>query len=130
MEKGRQLSEVLSDYPKIFPEVYVSMIAAGESSGKLEESLEQVSYQMKQSNELNSRIRGALIYPAVVLTAMVGISIEVVFFVLPKVMIMFEEFNAELPLPTKILIFIVKSAQNYGLWMLIGLIVLIFLSDG
>ncbi|MDP1709914.1 MAG: type II secretion system F family protein, partial [Candidatus Komeilibacteria bacterium] len=125
VEKGRQLSEVLSDYPKIFPEVYVSMIAAGESSGKLEESLEQVSYQMKQSNELNSRIRGALIYPAVILTAMVGISIEVVFFVLPKVMIMFEEFNAELPLPTKILIFIVKGAENYGLWMLIGIIALI-----
>lgn len=125
VEKGRQLSEVLADYPKIFPKVYVSMIAAGESSGKLEESLEQVSYQMKRSNELNSRIRGALIYPAVVLTAMVGISIEVVFFVLPKVMIMFEEFNAELPLPTKILIFIVKSAQNYGLWLLVGVIALI-----
>ena len=111
VETGKQLSEALGKYPKIFPPIYVSMIAAGETSGKLEQSLEQIHDQMKKSQELTSRIRGALIYPAIVLTAMVGIAIEVVVFVLPKLMVMFKEFNAQLPLSTRILIKITEIGQ-------------------
>jgi type IV pilus assembly protein PilC len=122
VEKGKQLSEMLQIYPKVFPVIYVSMIAAGETAGKMEESLEQVAIQMKKSHELTSKIRGAMMYPAVILVAMVGISIEIVFFVLPKLMVMFNDFNAELPIPTKILIFIVDSGQKYGLLMLFAVI--------
>src|SRR3989339_378614 len=86
VEKGQQLSEVLAKYPKIFPSIYVSMIAAGETAGKMETALEQVSNQMKKSHELTSRIRGAMMYPAIIVVAMVGISIEVVVFILPKLM--------------------------------------------
>ena len=125
VEKGTQLSEMLAQYPKIFPAIYVNMIAAGETGGKMEGALEQVAIQMKKSHELNSKIRGAMMYPAVILFAMVGISIEIVFFVLPKLMVMFNDFNAELPLPTKILIFIVESGQKYGIFMGIGVVLII-----
>ena len=128
VEKGKQLSEMLQMYPKIFPTIYVSMIGAGETAGKMEESLEQVAIQMKKSHELTSKIRGAMMYPAVILVAMVGISIEIVFFVLPKLMVMFNDFNAELPVPTKILLFIVNLGQNYGLLMLFVTIAVIILS--
>ena len=128
VEKGEQLSEVLAKYPKVFPSIYVSMIGAGETAGKMETALEQVSVQMKKSHELTSRIRGAMMYPAVIVAAMIGISIEVVVFILPKLLVMFKEFKAELPLPTKILIFITDSTQKYGLWMLTGIIGLIVLS--
>ncbi len=104
VEKGRQLSEVLSEHPKAFPPIYVKMIASGEVSGKLEESLEQVTTQMQKSQELTSSIRGAMIYPTVILVAMGGIGIMMVTVVLPKLMTLFEEFNAELPLATRILI--------------------------
>lgn len=124
VEKGKQLSEMLELYPKIFPNIYVSMIAAGETAGKMEESLTQVSAQMKKNHELTSKIRGAMIYPAVIIVAMIGISIEIVFFVLPKLTVMFKEFNAVLPLPTRILIAIVDFAQHYGPWLLAGLIIL------
>jgi type IV pilus assembly protein PilC len=127
VEKGRQLSEVLSQYPKVFPSIYVSMIEAGEAAGKMEESLEQVATQMKKSHELTSHIRGAMIYPAVVVTAIVGIAIEMIVFVLPKIMVMFEDFKSDLPLATKILINTVKFTQNYGIYILIGLIALIVL---
>ena len=120
VEQGKQLSEVLANYPKIFPQIYVSMISAGERAGKLEEALEQVTIQMKKSHELASTIRGALMYPAVIVVAMVGISIEVVFFVLPKLMVMFEEVDVELPLATRVLIAITKFGQNYGIYLLIG----------
>jgi len=125
VEQGKQLSEMLLQYPKIFPVIYVNMIAAGETAGKMEESLEQVAIQMKKSHELTSKIRSAMMYPAVILFAMVAIAIEIVFFVLPKLMVMFKDFGAELPLPTKILIAIVDAGQNYGIFMLIGVIAII-----
>ncbi len=125
VEQGKQLSEMLLLYPKIFPVIYVNMIGAGETAGRMEESLEQVAIQMKKSHELSSKIRSAMMYPAVILTAMVGIAIEIVFFVLPKLMVMFNDFGAELPLPTKILIAIVDAGQNYGIYMLFGTIALV-----
>jgi type IV pilus assembly protein PilC len=125
VEEGQQLSDVLAKYPKIFPSIYVSMIAAGETAGKMETALEQVSVQMKKSHELTSRIKGAMMYPAVIVAAMIGISIEVVVFILPKLLIMFKDFGAELPLPTKILMFITDFTLKYGLLELGILIVLI-----
>lgn len=125
VEKGQQLSEVLSAYPKIFPEIYVHMIAAGETAGKMEESLEQVYTQMKQSHELTSRIRGAMIYPAVILIAIGGISLEMVIFVLPKIMVMFKDFNATLPLPTRMLMAFMSFIQSYGIIMIVVIIAFI-----
>lgn len=126
VETGKQLSEALANYPKIFPPIYVSMIASGEAAGKLEESLAQVSSQMKKSHELTSSIRGAMIYPIVVFTAMIGIALEMVIFVLPKIMVMFKDFDAELPLATRVLIGVINFLENYGLItlaILIGLII-------
>src|SRR3989338_4957932 len=89
VEKGSPLSETLAAYPRIFPSIYVNMIAAGETSGKMVESLAQISVQMKKSHELAAKVRGAMIYPAVILIAVAGIGIEMVFFVLPKIVLMF-----------------------------------------
>src|SRR3989338_2715142 len=122
VEEGLQLSEVLARYPKIFPSIYVSMIGAGETAGKMETALEQVSIQMKKNHELTSRIKGAMMYPAVIVAAMIGISIEVVVFILPKLLIMFKDFDAELPLPTRILIFITDSTTKYGFFFFWGFI--------
>lgn len=127
VEKGRQLSEVLAEYPKVFPPIYVTMIAAGEAAGKMEEALTQVSTQMKKSHELSSHIRGAMIYPAVILVAILGISIEMVFFILPKIMVMFEDFQAGLPLATRILITFVEFSQKYGVYLLVGFIMAVIL---
>jgi len=125
VETGKQLSEALAAYPKIFPPIYVSMIASGEAAGKLEEALSQVSNQMKKSHELTSRIRGAMIYPAVVFTAMMGIALEMVVFVLPKIMVMFKDFDAELPLATRILMATVSFVENYGVIALIVLVAIV-----
>jgi len=103
VEKGKQLSEVFAEYPQAFPPIYVKMIEAGEIGGKLEESLAQVATQMQKNYQLTSTIRGAMIYPAVILFAMGGIGILMVTVVLPKLLEIFKEFDAELPLPTKIL---------------------------
>lgn len=125
IEKGRQLSEVLSDYPAVFPPIYVSMIGAGEIAGKMEGALNQVVIQMKKSRELYSKIKGALVYPAVVLVAMIGIGVEMVVFVLPKLLIMFKDVGAQLPLSTRILITIVDFMQNHGGAVAVGFIIFV-----
>ncbi|PIT86194.1 MAG: hypothetical protein COU33_04525, partial [Candidatus Magasanikbacteria bacterium CG10_big_fil_rev_8_21_14_0_10_43_6] len=75
VEEGKQFSETLAKHPDVFPNTYIKMIAAGELSGKLEESMEQIEIQMKKTQELNSTIRGAMIYPSVIVTAMIGVGI-------------------------------------------------------
>jgi type IV pilus assembly protein PilC len=127
VEKGRQLSDVLVEYPRVFPPLYVSMISSGEASGKMEEALQQVSTQMKKSYELTSRVKGALIYPAVVFTAMMGIALEMVVFVLPKIITMFEDSSAELPLPTKIMIALVNFMVADGMYLGIGLVIFVIM---
>lgn len=112
VEEGKQLSEVLEHYPEIFPTVYTRMMAAGEISGKLEESLLQIEIQMKKTRELTSNIRGAMIYPAVVIGAMIVVAILMVTVVLPKLLIMFKEFDTELPLATRVLIAITDFMSN------------------
>ena len=125
IEKGEQLSAVLAKHPKVFPTTYVKMIAAGEASGTLQESLEQVTLQMRKSNELASSIRGAMIYPAVILFAMFVVGILMTTVVLPKMLEMFQDFDAELPLPTKMLMIIVNFLSNP-----LNLIIIVILGAG
>ncbi len=112
VEKGNQLSESLKLYPKIFPPLQTNMIASGEIAGKLEDALDQVVVQMKKSHELTSSVKGAMIYPSVVVGAIVVIGILMVTLVLPKLTSMFDEFGAQLPLSTRILIAITHFLSN------------------
>ena len=133
VEKGQPLSEVLAKYPKVFPPMYVKMVAAGEVAGKLEESLEQIVIQMNKSHNLSSSIRGAMIYPAVVVSAMGGVGILMMTVILPKLIEIFKEFDSELPLATRILIVITNFIGKPVNLMIviavsIGLIVLFIIS--
>ncbi|MBI2436309.1 MAG: type II secretion system F family protein [Candidatus Magasanikbacteria bacterium] len=125
VEKGKQLSEVLTLYPKIFPPMYVKMIAAGEIAGKLEEALEQIVTQMKKNYELTSSIKGAMIYPAVVISAISIVGLIMVTVVLPKITALFDTFEAALPLPTRILIAITDFMSNP-----VNLVLLVVLLSG
>lgn len=129
IEKGKQLSEVLAEHPKVFPPIYVKMIESGEISGKLEESLAQIVMQMKKTQELNSSIRGAMIYPAIIMTAMGGIGIMMVTFVLPKLIVLFEEFDTELPLATRVMIAITHFMSN-PIYMSITIVLLVLIITG
>ncbi|MCX6779336.1 MAG: type II secretion system F family protein [Candidatus Magasanikbacteria bacterium] len=126
VEKGHSFSETLEKFPQLFPSIYVKMIAAGEVSGKLDESLSQAVEQMKKSYAMTSKIRGAMVYPIVVMVAVLGIGIEMIVFVLPKILTIFVEMNVPLPLPTRILIGTSNFLLNYGLFVLAFLIILFF----
>ena len=104
VESGRSLSESLKQYPKIFPTFMVSAVYAGEQSGTLEENLTQISVQLKKEKELLDKVKGAMIYPMVILVAGLVLGLFVSFFILPKILPLFEGFGQELPFTTRALI--------------------------
>lgn len=126
IEKGETFSAVLGSYPKYFSEVFTSMIAAGESSGKLESILQELAKQLKKERILIGKVRGALIYPVIVTIAMVLIGIAMIIFVIPKISGIYAELGGKLPLPTRILIAVSDFVIHNGVLVTVGCIVLLF----
>ncbi|PIZ82380.1 MAG: hypothetical protein COY02_00280 [Parcubacteria group bacterium CG_4_10_14_0_2_um_filter_41_6] len=115
VEKGLPIAQSMSEHPKVFSHIFISMIQAGEQSGKLEKVLTELSTQMKRSHDLKSKVKGALMYPMAILISMVAIGSGMIIFVIPKLTAVFSEMNAELPVPTKILIAVSNGANKYAL---------------
>lgn len=126
VEQGNTFAESLNKHHSVFGEMFISMVEAGELSGKLEEVLMQLYIQMKKENGLISKVKGALTYPAVIILAMFGIGTFMIVFIIPKITAMFAEMNVELPLPTKILIGLSDAIVNNGIISVIVFIVSIF----
>ncbi len=103
---GKTLSESLKKWPKIFSNLFVSMIKAGEESGNVAGSLEIISNQMEKSYLLAKKVRGALIYPAVIISVMIVIAVLLLIFMVPTLTATFEGLGVELPLATRILIYL------------------------
>lgn len=102
--KGESFSRSLTKYPDIFSELFQNMVKVGEESGTLEDVLQTLAQQMEREYELKSKIKGAMIYPAVIILAMLGIGILMLVVVIPKLAETFEELNIELPMTTRIVI--------------------------
>lgn len=120
IKRGKTFSEALGEHPDIFPKFYQEMARAGEKSGKLEESLKLVALQLKKDYALRRKVRGAMVYPIIVVIAMVGIGILMLVYVVPTLVSTFEELKVELPLSTRFVIFISKSILKSGLIFLLG----------
>jgi len=125
VEKGTSFTESLRLHGKVFGQLFINMIEAGEVSGKLEDVLAQLYIQMKKQHQLISKVKGALTYPAVIVVAMTGIGIFMIVVIVPKITGMFKDFNAELPLPTVMLIKVSDTIVNHGLLTVIGCIIFI-----
>ncbi len=106
VKKGMSFADAMKKYPKVFNAVFVSMIGMGELSGNLEEVLNILSEQLEKDHKLISKIRGAMIYPSVIISVMIIIGVIMMIFVIPKITSMFDEFDAELPFLTKMVILI------------------------
>jgi len=104
VESGNSLSDSLSRHPKVFSGIFISAVYAGETSGTLSENLQNLSEQLQKEKELNSKIKGAMFYPIVVLIAAFVLSLAMSFLVLPKIIPLFEGLKTELPFTTRWLI--------------------------
>ncbi len=104
IEKGRTFSETLGDFPGVFSSLFVSMVKTGEESGGLSGALKMVASQMESTYNLERKVRGAMIYPAVILCVMLAIGILLLVYVVPTLTATFKELNTELPTSTKLVI--------------------------
>lgn len=125
IEHGTTLAGAMRKHTHDFGELMVNMIDAGEASGRLEEVLQQIYTQAKKDHEIVSKVRGALIYPAIVVTAMLGIGTFMIAFVIPKLTSIFIEAGQTLPLATRILIAVSDFVSNNGLLTALGVLVVI-----
>lgn len=113
LEKGHELAGVLGRYPRIFSNLFVAVVHIGESSGRLEESFEQLYGYLSLEEETRKRVKSALRYPLMVFGAIGAAMIVVNLFVIPPFAKLFEGFGAELPLPTRILMASSDLMTNY-----------------
>ncbi|MBU0618833.1 type II secretion system F family protein [Patescibacteria group bacterium] len=119
LRKGQSVSAGLSRFPHIFDPIFITLVKAGEESGTLEQTFEYLGQQLMSSYELNQKVKGALTYPAVVLTAMVSVGVAMLTFVLPKIGEVFLSLNLKIPAATKLLLTFSKWMGDHS-----GLVVL------
>ncbi len=124
--KGQSLSEGMAQYPNIFSELNVQMIKAAEGSGTMEEALSYLALQLERQHEIRSKVKGAMIYPTVVVCAMVVIGGFMLAFVVPKLAETFEDLEVELPLTTRSVIALGDFLAQYWYLAIFILIVGVF----
>jgi type II secretory pathway component PulF len=124
IKDGKSFSEALGNYPDVFSNLYISMIKAGEIGGNLEETLSRLEDFSQKEQELKSTIKGALAYPAFI--AVVGaLTISILIgFVIPRLIVMFQDMGEILPLPTRILIATAGFLKGYW-WFILSIVFII-----
>ena len=108
-EKGETLASAIGEHPKVFPELMVNMVAAGESSGSIDKSLERMAIQFERSNKTKGLVKKAMMYPIVVICVAIVVIIVMLVKVIPAYVTMFDQMGTELPALTKA----VQSASNF-----------------
>ncbi|HXK37840.1 MAG TPA: type II secretion system F family protein [Candidatus Paceibacterota bacterium] len=125
INKGMTLSDALNKFPDIFPDVFISMVRAGEESGGLVEALQVVGGQMEKTYTLTKKVKGAMMYPMVVTTVMIAVGVLMMIYVVPGLAQTFAEANVALPTLTKIFIVTADFLKNDSIVAAISLVVLI-----
>jgi general secretion pathway protein F len=120
--EGHTLADGLSDFPGVFPELYIATVAAGEQSGHLDTVLERLADYTENREQLRSRTMNAMLYPVLLFIVCIAIVSLLLTFVVPKIVKQFENSKAELPMLTQILIAISDFLRHWGLLLLAGLI--------
>ncbi|MCX6005444.1 MAG: type II secretion system F family protein [Chloroflexi bacterium] len=125
LRAGSSLSASLDKHPEAFPKMYCKIIAVGEQTGQLEGVLRNLADYTEQATAAMRKIKQAMTYPVIVLVLAVVVSIVTVTFVLPPIMNLFKSFGGELPLVTRILIVGMEFISTNGLYLLLGILILI-----
>lgn len=125
VDGGAKLSEAMEDFPDVFGNFYVNMIASGETSGRLSEVMGYLADQQEKDYDLKSKIRGAMIYPAFIVGGLIVVGILVMVFVVPQLTGILQESGVKLPLSTRILIGVSGFFRNYW-WQIAIVIVALF----
>lgn len=130
VSRGGTLSSGLAKYPKVFPSLFVAMVRSGEESGGLTEALSLISNQMEKSYLLIKKVKGAMIYPAIIFLVMISIGILMLIYVVPALTKTFEELNVPLPKTTQMIVAVSNFLTNHTVLFLVGVVALVLLVIG
>jgi len=119
VENGVSFADALNNYPKVFSNLFVSLVRTGEIGGVLAKSLKQIADYLDGERQIKRRVKAALIYPKIVLGMCVLVSIFLITFIVPKFMFLYKGMNISMPLPTRIIIGVSKFVPKYW-WLLLG----------
>lgn len=122
VEGGSSLAKAFSKHPKVFNDIYVNLIAAGEASGSLDKSLVRIADQLEKDHALISKIRGALVYPLIVLFVIGAVLLFMLTTVLPQIEQLYNDLGKDLPLVTRLLLAMAAFVRGFW-WLLLVLIV-------
>lgn len=103
VEAGESLSKSISRHDKIFSKTYIALVKSGEVGGVMDQVLLRLADNLEKQSEFRGKVKGALIYPAIIIIGMFVVGLVLMIFVIPRLTSLYAEFNAELPLPTRIL---------------------------
>ena len=126
IETGSSLSDALARHPAIFSTLYINMVRAGESSGALDDILDRLASYLEKSNTLQRKVKSSLVYPIVVITMAMLITLVMLLKVIPTFKGIFTMLGGELPLPTRILIFVSDTIRQMFLYLAAGITVVVF----
>lgn len=122
IEEGATLSEALGEHPNVFPQIFVSMVEAGEASGELDTVLENLADHFERENDLKQKVSSAVIYPLIVLGVAVLLVCFLLIWVLPTFIKIFSDLNVKLPLITRSVLQVSKVFTNYWYLVLLGVV--------
>lgn len=128
LREGKNFSQALERFPQYFSTFYVALIKSGEASGKLDMILGKLAEHLEEQADFQRKVKGALVYPSIIITAMFGLIFVMVTFVTPKLLELYTSFNVELPVATRYLIAISSFMQTYWivvLLVIVGLVILL-----
>ena len=125
IERGKTLADSMQLFPNVFSSLFVSFVRVGETTGQLQESLEVLAEQLAKEYELKRAVRGGLLYPIVIMLVLFSVGVAMMFFVIPKLVDVFEGFDVQLPLPTRVLIASSDAFQAYWPLFFVGLFALV-----
>ena len=121
IEGGRQLSSAFEKHPEVFDNVYVALVAAGEASGTLDEALKRIASQQEKDAAMIGKVRGAMVYPAIVLLVIIAVVVFMLVMVVPQVEGLYSSLHKELPFMTKVMVSVAGFLAQFW-WALVVLL--------
>ncbi len=125
IESGSAIADAMGKHPDAFSDLFVNMVKAGELGGILDVILERLADYLESASDLKSKVKGAMVYPAVISMVAGGVTVFLLVVIIPRFAEVFEDFGQELPIPTQILISISEILQSYVVFLILGLVALI-----
>jgi len=126
VEQGSTFADALKDHPSVFDELYVQLVAAGEIGGILDTILNRLAAYIEKNQKLKAKVKSALVYPGIVLTVGLGITVVLLLYVVPVFEKMFKDFGSTLPAPTQFFVDLSKFLRDNFLYMIGGVVALVF----